>query len=286
MVKIIPFEPIVYDFGKDKTKFIAPPYDIITAKMRDELYRKSRYNVVRLILGRKYSYDSDTNNWYKRAARFFRKWLSGGILHTGKEGFFIFEQKFSFNGKKMKRTGIVARLDWAGTDERKIIHHEKTFPKHKQDRLNLLRKLPYNFSPIFLLAEGSKKLIDYLCASGNEISFYKTSAERGKLLEVDRKYSKNVSEFFKRETFIIADGHHRLTVSRNYYKRHPAAKYLMVYITDPSSDGCLILSGKDKKTPIDKSFIGKVIRDRKLLPQKTTYFWPKLPSGLLIHPIK
>ncbi|KAA0010191.1 MAG: DUF1015 domain-containing protein [Thermoplasmata archaeon] len=57
---------------------MAPPYDIISPEMQEELYRKNEYNVVRLILGKIYPDDDEKNNRYTRAKEFFEKWLNEG----------------------------------------------------------------------------------------------------------------------------------------------------------------------------------------------------------------
>jgi len=59
----------------------------------------------------------------------------------------------------------------------------------------------------------------------------------------------------------------------------------MVYITDFLSRGCLIFPNSKKEKLISKTLIEKVFKNRILLPQKSTYFWPKLASGVLIHPV-
>ncbi|MCK4519535.1 MAG: DUF1015 family protein, partial [Candidatus Omnitrophica bacterium] len=59
MVEIKSFKAVIYN--KDKVKSLnqvtAPPYDVISLKERNALYKKSPYNVVRLILGKIYKSD-------------------------------------------------------------------------------------------------------------------------------------------------------------------------------------------------------------------------------------
>ena len=44
------------------------------AKSKEELYAKSPYNVVRLILGKEFQDDNKDNNRYTRTAKDFKKW--------------------------------------------------------------------------------------------------------------------------------------------------------------------------------------------------------------------
>ena len=62
---IKPINAIVYNQEKvDINDVIAPPYDVITSAQQDELYKKSPYNIVRLIL-------TKGDNRYEDAKNFF-----------------------------------------------------------------------------------------------------------------------------------------------------------------------------------------------------------------------
>ena len=64
---IKPLNAIVYNQEKVNIKdVIAPPYDVITSDYQDELYKKSPYNIVRLIL-------TKGENRYEDAKNFFEK---------------------------------------------------------------------------------------------------------------------------------------------------------------------------------------------------------------------
>ncbi|GAF68231.1 unnamed protein product, partial [marine sediment metagenome] len=63
MAKILPFKGISYDRQKvkDLETVVAPPYDVISTQMRDELYKLNAHNVVKIILGKEYRKDSKNN---------------------------------------------------------------------------------------------------------------------------------------------------------------------------------------------------------------------------------
>ena len=68
-IEIKPLNAIVYNQEKaDMKDVIAPPYDVISGKYRDELYERSPYNITRLIL-------SNAENPYEDAAKSFQNWL-------------------------------------------------------------------------------------------------------------------------------------------------------------------------------------------------------------------
>lgn len=286
MVKLETFRPFIYAAGRDKSAFIAPPYDIISAAAQKKLYRKHPKNVVRLILGKKYPPDNARRNSYTRAADFFKKWTDEKTIIPDAPGVFILRQDFELFGEKYRREGIVARLDWSRTSVGSIIPHEKTHKKHRLDRSRLLKSLPMNFSPVFLITEGVSERIRKAFKAAKKESFYSVPGEKGVLFRVPASLSAGLLSFLGKKKFVIADGHHRLRVSRENFAKDSSAGYLMVYICDFSDEGCLILSHADRKTPFDKNAVREVMRTGKLMGQKSTFFWPKLPSGLLIHPVK
>ena len=73
-MEIRPLNVIVYNQDKvDINDVVAPPYDVIDSGYQDELYGRSAYNIVRLILAK-------GENRYEDAKRDFEKWLEEGIL--------------------------------------------------------------------------------------------------------------------------------------------------------------------------------------------------------------
>ncbi|MBU4134147.1 DUF1015 domain-containing protein, partial [bacterium] len=265
MLKLKPFRPFVYGGTKDKSAFIAPPYDIINSSLQKELYLKNPYNVIRLILGRKYAGDFALRNGYTRAADFFKKWIAQKIITDAPGGVFILKQNFMLEGKKYRRMGVVARLDWSGTSGESIIPHEKTYRKHRVDRSRLLQKLPLNFSPVFLITEGVSGRIKKAAASALKEAVYSAPGEKGVLYRVPDILVPGLLSFLGGKKFVIADGHHRLRVSKENFTGDPSAGFLMVYICDFSDEGCVILSHADRKTPLDKNVIREVLKTGKLM---------------------
>ena len=90
MVDIVPFRGLLYN--QEKTgpldRVTAPPYDVIKPQQQEELYARSPYNVVRLILGKEYPEDSETNNRYTRSAQVFAAWRPAGFLRPRAAGGF------------------------------------------------------------------------------------------------------------------------------------------------------------------------------------------------------
>ena len=82
MAIVVPFKGVLYNLERidDFSKVTAPPYDIISPEKQERYYRNSPHNVIRLILGKQFPDDSNSDNRYTRAASFFSKWQEEAIL--------------------------------------------------------------------------------------------------------------------------------------------------------------------------------------------------------------
>jgi len=78
MAIVAPFRGLTYNFHQreDLFRLVAPPYDVISEEEQLRYYQEDPHNVIRLILGRKRTGDSDWDNVYTRAADFFQRWQS------------------------------------------------------------------------------------------------------------------------------------------------------------------------------------------------------------------
>jgi uncharacterized protein (DUF1015 family) len=143
MPEIKPFKGIIYNKNLPIEKVVAPPYDVISEKERDELYDLHEFNVIRLILNR----DADR---YERAKKIFDDWLKNNVLvEQNEEAIYIYEQKFEIDGEFYERIGIICLMKLEEFGKGDIFPHEKTFPKPKEDRFNLLKSTNAQFDHIF-----------------------------------------------------------------------------------------------------------------------------------------
>ena len=152
MVDITPFYGLRYNEKQSSSlsELIAPPYDVIRPNLQEELYARNPYNVVRLILGKQFEDDNDSNNRYTRAAKDFEDWQKNDILKKDVEpSFYIYSQEYTFNGQTNNRIGFFARVRLEDFDKGNICPHEFTLAKAKKDRAQLIRACRANFSPVF-----------------------------------------------------------------------------------------------------------------------------------------
>jgi len=134
---------------------IAPPYDVISPDEQDQLYARSPYNVVRLELGRE-------PDRYAEARRCFQEWRQAGVLRQDEPSLYVYEQRF-YGGKV--RRGLFGRVKLEPWSAGVILPHEETLTKPKTDRLELLRAVKANVSPVFALYEDPEKELAAMLAS-------------------------------------------------------------------------------------------------------------------------
>src|SRR6266545_1680915 len=151
MPEIRPFTGLVYDPTRagPADRVTAPPYDVISPVDQDRFYRMSPYNVVRLILGKDEPGDDVSTNKYTRASSYLRSWTEQGILRpTPKPSVFPYELDFHLGGGRRRVRGLIVEValePWGGS----IVPHERTFPGPIEDRLELIRAVRANLSPVY-----------------------------------------------------------------------------------------------------------------------------------------
>lgn len=223
MPSIRPFKGVVYNKKKIKnmSEVVAPPYDIIPPRMQDELYKKHKNNVVRLIFGKINKPDDKNNNRYTRAAKDFKSWLDGHILIQDSDpAVYIYSQIYKCDGRKIERMGFISLME-LDLDNKKVLPHEKTLKAPKEDRLQLLRSVKANLSPIFMLYEDDlhrvNKILKNFSRKTSPFIDVSISGVRHIIWKLsDRKLIKAIEGIMAKKDIFIADGHHRYETSINY----------------------------------------------------------------------
>lgn len=259
MAKIIPFRGILYSNKKvkDIAAVVTPPYDIISQEMRDELYRTQPNNVVRIILGKEFPGDDKKNNKYTRAAGFLKKWIKEGILVKDKRAaIYIYEEDYLYKGQLKKRIGFISLMRIEDPSSSLVLPHEYTFPKPKEDRLNLIRAAKANTCPIFCIYEDDKNKVTGILRkyAGRkppiiDINFEGVAHKVWRL--ADKAAIKKIEEELGKKQVFIADGHHRYEVALAYRNemrerlgRRRAKKFnnVMVYLSNLTDESLVIFS--------------------------------------------
>jgi len=222
--RIEPFQALIYNRERcgDLLDVIAPPYDLIDDAAQNRLYDRSPYNVVRVELARE-------PDRYRAARETLSAWRRDGILLPHPvPALYLYTQEFEAAGRHLTRHAIIARIKLEPFARGRILPHEKTFPKAKEDRLRLLEATTTNISPIFGLYSGRHPNLDALIKDvfsrepliavlddagiGNEIRPVTAADEIGV-----------VQAEIANAQVLIADGHHRYETALEYQRRMRAA---------------------------------------------------------------
>jgi uncharacterized protein (DUF1015 family) len=279
---IAPFRGSTYPLGKNEnfSKVVAPPYDVISPEEQEALYLKDSHNIIRLILGKKKTGDSDWDNKYTRAADHFMRWEMEGTLRRAKRPcLYVTSMTYDPGDGQARRTrwGLIALVHIEEEDSGIILPHERTFSAHRDDRLRLMRACNAQFSQIFTLYEDPDNVVTGICQNAMRteprISFDLADGSSHQMWTLEGpSVARNISKAFLPKTLFIADGHHRYETARTYrnmmrtrYGRRPANRsyeFTMMYLSNLNDEGLTILPSHRlvKRAPgFDmESFLNKV----------------------------
>jgi uncharacterized protein (DUF1015 family) len=231
--RIQPFSALIFNLERAGrlAELIAPPYDLIDEARQAELYARSPNNIVRLELNR----DPDP---YASAAATLTRWIADGTLRRLQPAVFLYTQKFELDGQKFIRNGWVVRIRLEEFAGGRILPHERTFPKAKDDRLRLLTATHANISSVFgLYPPGNQELEALMAAVANRPPMLDATDDLGNLNQVRAVDSiaeiDTIQRALEPMRVLIADGHHRYETALEYRRlMHPA---LVAALEPPSS---------------------------------------------------
>jgi uncharacterized protein (DUF1015 family) len=226
--RFLPFPGIRY-CSRDITAVSAPPYDVIEPEARAALEARDPHNAVQLIL-------PDT---YEGAAAAFARWRADGVLVTdAAPTLSIYRMEFTGDdGVPQRTTGVLGALG-LDDDGGGVMPHERTLPKAKTDRLELLRATRANLDPIWglSLAGGLSARLDPGDAVPDAIATDEDGFHHSLWRVDDPGRIEAISDAVASELVVLADGHHRFETANNYRRERQAAG-----IDDPGADAIMTL---------------------------------------------
>jgi uncharacterized protein (DUF1015 family) len=347
-----PFRALRYDpavAGRLET-LVAPPYDVIGPEQREELLRRSPYNVVHLTLP-----DSEDE-----AAASLAAWSEDGVLARDPEPacWWLSQEYVGPDGVARRREGFVAALRLEPYEHRVVLPHERTHAGPKQGRLRLLRATRTQLEPLFFLWDGTIEL-DGVGEPELEVD---EGGVVSRLWRLDAEFSAALVEELAEAQLLIADGHHRYETALAFHEEDgtESSAWLLAVIVPTGQEGLTIFpthrvarsAGTGSGTPIEaprehlpgpvryragsyellagNGFLDPEVVDRlgpsgvtytprreeavaavdrgeaeaafllrptriedvwsvarrgDVMPQKSTFFYPKLTSGLILLPL-
>ena len=250
-MQIKPFEAFRFDKAVvgDVGSCIAPPYDVISDAQQEQLYKKSKHNIVRIIKGKTTASDNGDNNQYTRAVDYLNNWIKQGALKQDTtETIYAYVQDFELAGTSYERVSFIA---WAKLEEfgKTVRPHEQTFDKPMLDRLNLKRATSARFGLVLMLYEDEQKIankiIKQAAATGSLVDFIDEQNVRHRLFTITAKEDiEQIVKMMNDKSCIIADGHHRYTTALTYSKEsgNSAAQYQMLAFVNTFQKGLVVLA--------------------------------------------
>ncbi|MCD5383899.1 DUF1015 domain-containing protein [candidate division WOR-3 bacterium] len=267
MAIIAPFAGVRYNSRKvDVRDVVTQPYDKITPSMQKEYYKRSDYNIVRVIL----PYESE--NRYEEAQKALIEYFSNDILLCDNiASLYPYHQEFvDQDGNKRIRKGFSALLKLEDFSTGVVLPHERTHSKPKEDRLNLLTATETHLGQIFMLYPDEKNFISKLLAPKDlPLIEIEESYERGVIHKMwqmtDTSIINQVSKYFRDKSVLIADGHHRYETALSYSRKNPSADYVMATFVSTSDPGLVIL-------PTHRALFNTKVKVDQFLSRLSQYF--------------
>jgi uncharacterized protein (DUF1015 family) len=136
-------------------------------------------------------------------------------------------------GRTRVTTGVVGALALSPPGEGDVLPHERTMPKPRGDRLELLRATRANLDPVWMLsmAPGLSDLL-----AGTEISgaasCIDTDGVEHCLAPLPDDLAARVSELVGSAPVVIADGHHRYETAIAFAQDNPEADRIMALVVE------------------------------------------------------
>jgi uncharacterized protein (DUF1015 family) len=249
-MQVKPFKALRFDGSAvgDVGNCIAPPYDVINPAQQQQLYEKSKHNIVRIIKGKTTASDNGDNNQYTRAAEYFNEWTEQGVLkQDSEEAVYAYVQDFEWAGTDFQRSAFIAlaELEEFG----KVVKpHEQILNKPIVDRLNLKRATTAGFGLVFMLYEDEQEVADEIIKQAVTIEplidFADEQNVRHRLFAIAAGEDiEQIVKMMGTKSCVIADGHHRYTTGLSYAREsgNREAKYQMLAFANTCQKGLIVL---------------------------------------------
>jgi uncharacterized protein (DUF1015 family) len=212
-LQLLPFRAVRYNTSvSDLGAVLAPPYDVIDDREREELEASDPHNVVRLILPRDPT-GAGIADRYELAAHTFNDWLDDETLVVDdRPALYVYQQ--SRDGVVLQR-GLLGAVVMQPLDGGVILPHENVRTGPVEDRLALMRAMDANPEPIFLLYDGGGEATTISAAAVARAPLASATTPDGVIHELwaitnPDELSAIAMDLASRRA-MIADGHHRYT---------------------------------------------------------------------------
>lgn len=255
MTEIQPFSALAYNPEKiaELSRVVCPPYDVISPSQQEGYLNSDEHNFIRILFNK----EQPGEDKYKKAGVTFRDWQHERIfVRDAKPAIYFSNQKYKVRGETRTRFGFICLLRLGETNST-VFGHEHTRKEPKEDRAKIIRQVKANLSPIFVVFEDHKRIIQRVWQQhidGKAPDMEATDDDRTvhQLWRIDDPDVIALMQSAMRdENMFIADGHHRYEVACGYrdemrskggeHTGRESYNYVMTYFTNTGSNGLFIM---------------------------------------------
>ena len=245
-----PFRALLYAPSIDPGLVTTPPYDVISPAERQRLERLHPYNIISIILGAELPGDQPGQDRYSRSAAYLRDWIAAGVLvYDDRPRLFAYRMDYEIGGVPGSSGGVIGALELEPLGSGGIHPHERTMPRPRSDRLELMKTTEANLEPIWLV--GGPGVVGPAVTSalqrGALIDFVDPAGVRHRLWRLDEAEAAAVSRGMD-SPLVIADGHHRYAAALTYRDQMRAAHgggpwdRTLALVSDPAEEPPALLA--------------------------------------------
>ena len=235
-----PFHAIRYASSADWDNVIAPPYDVLSDADVDELNLRSAHNITWIDVPR------GGDDRYEVAAALLREWLDTGVMVRDEVPSFLIYRMNMIDALGRERTisGVLGGLEVVDEGAGGVLPHERTTKKAKTDRLDLTIATAANTSPVWGLSLA-KGLTEAIAEPGEVLGSLVVDGVTHRLERVtDPDRIARIRRIIASDDVLIADGHHRYHISREYRdmvrkatgRKDTAAEYTLTFVNELVED--------------------------------------------------
>ncbi len=221
---------------------IAPPYDVLSPEDLSDLASRSSHNIVHVDVPR----EEDGPDRYLQAAQLLNAWIRDGVMIQDSEpSYTIYRMRFTdASGAARDISGVLGGLEVVDLNAGGVLPHERTTPKASTDRLDLTRATRANLSPVWGLSLA-KGLTAELAESAELLGRVVVDEVEHLVERVsDPARIQRIREILAADDVLIADGHHRYSISRTYRDEVRAAtgghagpaEYTLTFVSELVAD--------------------------------------------------
>ena len=206
------------------------PYDKITPAMREAYFRRSDYNIARIICSAPEG--AGLAGHFREVSRTFSSWIEQGIITRSRAScLYPYHQAYKVpgSGREFTRKSFIGLGRLHDYSAGVVRPHERTHSGPKLDRLELTRQSGCQFGLLFMLYPDEAQEVNGLldgAVAGLKPSIEVTD-EDGVVHRVwavdDAAVISGMQELMQPKTIYIADGHHRYETALTYWREQAAA---------------------------------------------------------------